>query len=254
MDISVLTAGGSGTVLAANGKTDIAISIDVDIGTGRLSTAAEGGTAGGGFVLSSARTIVANIQAGTSACIVTSGTGYTASITGNVTGGTGGSSAHGVRVASAMTLNVTGNVAGGGSSSRHGIYISDAGAVVSVTGNVSGGSSGTDANGIKNDSSANLTVSNGNLIFTASGSAVTGACLYNPGSSNYVQFAKTGGGSNKFGIEPSAGDLRYGVTCGSTTGTLTLPPTRKVCRGVAYGAGGTETAGTLSPNKLGGKQ
>jgi hypothetical protein len=49
MNTSVLTAGGSTTVLVANGNSAIAINIDVNIGTGTITNAATGGTAGGQF-------------------------------------------------------------------------------------------------------------------------------------------------------------------------------------------------------------
>ena len=80
-------------VLVANGKAITWAAASVPTLTcARLSTAAEGGTAGGGFALSgsTAVAITADIQAGTSICVTSThtGTGINAvTINGNVTGG-----------------------------------------------------------------------------------------------------------------------------------------------------------------------
>src|SRR3989337_128145 len=77
----------SGDNLYANGKTAIACNVDFNIGTGKISTEAGAGTAGGGFTCSTARTITAYITAGTTPCISTSSS-VTIAWTGNITGGT----------------------------------------------------------------------------------------------------------------------------------------------------------------------
>ncbi len=200
MDISVLTAGGSATILCANGKAfNIAVNIDINIGTGRLSTAAEGGTAGGnGFVVTGTRSIIGNIVAGTSICLAPSGTGYTLTVTGNVTGGSVGTNAWGINIASAMTTNVTGIITGGGSINRYGIRATSG--TLTVTGNVVAGSA-TNTPGVNSD--VLWTLVDGNIINNTSSQAIVGPHYYNPGAANYIQCPKTTGG---------AGTYNYGKT------------------------------------------
>ena len=105
-------------VLVANGKAITWAAASVPTLTcARLSTAAEGGTAGGGFALSgsTAVAITADIQAGTSICVTSThtGTGINAvTINGNVTGGSV-SGAHGAYNNSTGTINITGPLTGG---------------------------------------------------------------------------------------------------------------------------------------------
>jgi len=166
-------AGGGGTVLTwppasgdnlvANGNTAIALNVDFNIGTGILTTGTTlGGTAGGNFTLTTARTITAGILAGTTECVSKSGTnpwtwngtviGGTASVvglgivgtstftfTGTASGGSG-TGAHGINVSSG-TINMTGN-AYGGSSTGVGIRHSGGGVTLTMTGNSSGSATG----------------------------------------------------------------------------------------------------------------
>jgi len=236
MDTSVLTAGGN-TVLAANAQTAIAVNISIDLGTGRLSTAAEGGTAGGGFTVASAVTITANIVAGTTTCLTASGAGYTLAIIGDCTGGTkvgkycllitsalkavnitgdvtGGSTtdAQCLRNESTASINISGDVTGGSGAAAFGLDNRSTGAVA-ITGNLSYGA-GTNAHGVRNLGAGVVTVTAGNLLSSASGVAFSGGCLiYHPGATNYIQIAKTTGGAGtyKYGKTIPAADVRSGV-------------------------------------------
>ncbi len=103
---------GDTDILCANGKTAIAINVDVPTCV-RLSTAAEGtGAAGGGFTLTmaaSARTIAAAILAGTTPCVVVSNATNRLTVTGKITGGDS-AAAYGVSFGSqAPKIDVVGN-------------------------------------------------------------------------------------------------------------------------------------------------
>lgn len=224
----------AGDILAANGKT--AIAINVSFTCLRISTAAEGGTAGGGFTVSGAVTITANILAGTTDGVTTSGTGYTLTVVGNVTGGSGtskyginnvtavtinitgnvsggtGVSSYGLNNNSTGTINVTGNVAGGSNTTALGIYNNTTG-VVTITGTVSGGS-GVRAYGVHQSSTGVTTVNSGNLINSATAMAVTGAIIYNPGAQNYIQYPKPTSGHHNYAQAVAAGSVIEGVFAG----------------------------------------
>jgi len=182
--------------LCANGKTAIAINVSV--------TCAElNNTGGGAYTVAGAVTLTCNIVFGTVTCIVTSGTGYTLAIVGNVSG-TGAYNQFGIK--GSVTITVLGNVTAGPS-----CYVSAAiqAGVVTVTGNVTGGATslgrGVEAvtvvvNGnVTGGSSSNtnavagaVTVNGGNIINTASAVAVYGSLTYNPGAGNYIQCPSAG--------------------------------------------------------------
>jgi len=146
---------GASDILVANGKTSITINVNTTCA--KLTTAATGGTAGGGFILSSGITLTAAVEGGSTTCVtlssgsativgnittsvfagavLVSSTG-TLTVTGNVTGGSG--NAVGITNSSTGTVNVTGNVTGGVTANTFGITNSSTG-TVNVTGNVTGG-------------------------------------------------------------------------------------------------------------------
>jgi hypothetical protein len=155
----------SGDIVCANGKT---VTIDMDLAAytfDRLTTVATSpAAAGGGFTMGISGTINANITAGTTPCLTSTGTGTTlvingeikgggssgargltcsgdctVTITGNVTGGI--SNGHGIQCSAACTVTITGNVTGGSNTYAYGIYC-NAACTVTITGNVTGGSSG----------------------------------------------------------------------------------------------------------------
>ena len=124
---------GSGDILCANNKSGLII--DVDITCLRISTAAEGtGAAGGTFLVSTTRTITANILGGSlTSGLTTSGT-CIVTIVGNVTGGTG-TVRRGITNTSAnVTIRITGDVSGGSGSSANGVYTTAG--TITISGNV----------------------------------------------------------------------------------------------------------------------
>jgi hypothetical protein len=92
----------------------------------------------------------------------------TLTITGNVTGGSGGS-AVGCNNASTGTLTITGNVTGGSNTNAYGCNNASTG-TLTITGNATGGS-GTGAYGCNNASTGTLTIT-GNATGGSGGSAV----------------------------------------------------------------------------------
>lgn len=179
----------SGTVpvasddVRANGFT---VTIDVDINVLQISTVALApAVAGGTFSVGTNRNITANINAGSTACL-TSGSG--------------------------ITVTVIGNINGGFANGSHGINFTNIGSILNVTGNVTAGST---TSGVQNGINSSGTV---NFIGNATGSAVGfGSAAINIG---------TGGVLNLTGIVTggSAATTSYGVlTSGNGTynGTIT---------------------------------
>ena len=127
-------------VLVANGNTAIELSL-ASFTCARLSTAAEGGTAGGGFTCNlgtgANRTFSCALLGGTTACLVLTGTTYTLVLTGDVTGGSS-AAAHGLDPLAAGTGKVTvvGDVTGGGNAATYGISRCVLGGSLTITGNV----------------------------------------------------------------------------------------------------------------------
>lgn len=174
-------------ILVANGKTSITINVNTTCA--RLTTAATGGTAGGGFILSSGITLTAAVEGGSTTCVtlssgsativgnittsvfagavVVSSTG-TLTVTGNVTGGSG--NAIGITNSSTGTVNITGNVTGGSSTNTFGVSNASTG-TVNVTGTVTGGTSWL-SSGITNGTGT-ITIT-GN-VFAGSGSGAHAA-------------------------------------------------------------------------------
>ena len=273
MDISVLTAGGTDTVLAANGKTAININTDINIGTGRLSTAAEGGTAGGGFTVSAARTITANVLAGSTHALAATHKSGTVAIVGTVTGGTtNGAVANGIRLTAAGTLTISGLVKGGSGSGSYGVYQSAG--VIEINGGLEGGSSYnafgahlfagtltinghaitagsyTICNGLWIGGGAFATANNCDLIHTAYAAATNGCIVYNPGPNNYIEYPTTTG-TAKYGKTIPAASVLSGVdgdgADAPATGTVTLPSEADVKSGVEFGASGALTGDYVNP-------
>lgn len=120
----------SGDILTANGKTGIVINANIDIGTGRLSTADEdaggAGGAGGGFTFSGSApgSITANIVAGTTTCLTCNHTGVGANrlvVNGTVTASSTTNSAHGITNSAAGEISTGQAVGGSGNGLRYGI-------------------------------------------------------------------------------------------------------------------------------------
>lgn len=196
--------------LRANGKTSIAINANVTCS--QLDTV----TSGGGFVGSSSVTITANIVAGTSACFAPTGT-PTITITGNVTA----SSSTAINLTSAVTLNITGNITGGSGATSAAVK-DDSGtaATINVTGNVTASTGPAIISGV----GASIKVTSGNIVDTATVSAIvcTKGFSWNPGNTNYFQ-CRTGDGSTTrtyYYDIPDAANVRETDTVAGVTGTV----------------------------------
>ena len=138
----------SGDYVYANGKT-IALDMDVDLGSGTLSTEVcpSTGIGGGGFTFAANRTIICNIKAGTTKCVYLTSGGLILTVIGNITGGTS-SGAYGVQLRSTGSggsgqLNLTGNIIGGSNATAYGVTASyaasDQSNHVTMTGNAMAG-------------------------------------------------------------------------------------------------------------------
>jgi hypothetical protein len=198
---------GAGDDVYANGKT---VTIDQDVTVLSLRTTAGGAAvAGGNFAVSTARTITAEIIAGSSICLSASpGSGVTVAVTGNVTG-SATAAASGVQMSGAGILNVVGNVTGGaGSSSGSGIQTATTPGTVNITGTVTGvvgsgvfhNTTGTmnitgDVTATSSSSGAiNNTTGTLNVYGTATGSPTTAGAAgvqNNSTGSGFVQVSKS---------------------------------------------------------------
>ena len=163
------TAPGLNDEVHANGFT---VTLNINVTVAELTTAAKnGGGAGGGFTLNNNITVRATITSGTTICITTAATCYTASIIGNVTGGSA-SGAYGVYSTSTSTVTINGNVTGGSASGAYGVCSAST-STVTINGNVTGGSA-SGAYGVYSTSTSTVTI-NGNVT-GGSASGAHGVC------------------------------------------------------------------------------
>lgn len=178
---------GAGDDVYANG---FLVTIDQDVTVLSLrNMAGTTAAAGGRFIVSTSRTITADLYADPLEVVTTSGasvvvvngnvTGGSAGnsyaiahgstslqINGNVTGGSGNSAA-GVYIISG-NITVVGNVTGGSGSAARGIWISHTSTTATITGDVTGGSHAT-AYGVFHDSTGTVTVTGNVTAATAIG-------------------------------------------------------------------------------------
>jgi hypothetical protein len=116
----------------------ITVNVSTMVGTVRNDNA-NSATAGGSFTLSNGVTLTANVVAGGVTCVSYSGTsGNSATIVGNLTGGTS-TNANGASNASSGTLNITGNCTGGSGGSSRCAFNASSG-TINITGSVTGSS------------------------------------------------------------------------------------------------------------------
>lgn len=166
----------SSDVLHAN---SFAITVNVSTTVGEVRTdTANSATAGGSFTLSNSVTLTADVISGTTTCLIYNGTsGNSASLVGNVTGGTG-NNIFGANNTSSGTLNITGNVVAGVSSAgvnnQHGANNNSTG-TINITGNVTGPATGTGTagNGAHNASTGAINIT-GNCTSGAFAGGVSG--------------------------------------------------------------------------------
>jgi hypothetical protein len=192
----------SGDIVCANGKT---VTIDMDLAAytfDSLTTVATSpAAAGGGFTMGISNTINANITAGTTPCLTSTGTGTTLVINGEIKGGSA-ASARGLTCSGDCTVTVTGNVTGG---SAYGIYCTAA-CTVTVTGNVTGGSG---AHGIECRAACTITIT-GNVT---GGTAYGTFCIYCTAACTMTITGNVTAGS---------GTNAYGIYCTTQTSYVTI--------------------------------
>ena len=171
----------------ANG---FSVTLNINVTAAELTTAAKnGGGAGGGFILNNNINVRAAIISGTTICVTTAATCYTASIIGNVTGGSA-SGTHGVFSNNTSTVTINGNVTGGSTSSAHGVCSNNT-STVTINGNVTGGSA-SGAYGVYSISTSTVTI-NGNVT---GGSASGAYGVYSVNTSTVtINGNVTGGGA-----------------------------------------------------------
>jgi len=176
-------------ILVANNRTGIAI--NVDFTCLRITTSnADGGTAGGGFVLQAGRSITCNVVAGTTACLTRTASGAESFIVGNVIGGSS-ANAFGINNNSASSVSVLGNVNGGSTNSTPGIQNTVSG-IVNIVGSVNAGSGGN-AGGVWNNSTGTIDIT-GDVAGVVS--AGTGHGVLNNSTGTVIITGSVTGGAN----------------------------------------------------------
>jgi hypothetical protein len=156
---------GASDILVANNKSSITINVSFTCAT--ITTAATGGTAGGGFIWPGNVSIVANIAAGTTTVLTPSGSG-TRTIVGNLTGGTGTGSY--CLATTSDLVTITGNIIGASSNTADGRVINNC-TNLAITGNVTGGSTSGNNNTINLDGTGTIVIT-GNVIAGTAANAI----------------------------------------------------------------------------------
>ena len=241
-------AGGGGTdltwaslaaddILVANGHT---VAINTTFTCGSIQTAATSG----GFTIAGTYTINADIITGITPCLTTLAGTYTATIVGDVTGGSATNANAINKSVTAATLHITGTITGGSNVSARGIYASAAGTitvvgdvvgvtaygishnasngVVDVTGDVYGSTSSTGICGLYNLSATTAMTVVGNIINRV-GPAIIGPIVYNPGPTNYIQYPAPGSTTKNYYYDiPDVANVRNNDSAAGVTGELNL--------------------------------
>jgi hypothetical protein len=211
----------------------ITVNVSTTVGTVRNDNA-NSATAGGSFTLSNGVTLTANVIAAAT-CLIFNGTsGNSASLIGNVTGGTA-SNGFGASNTSTGTLNITGSVTAGVSSAgvnnQHGANNASTG-IINITGNVDGASSGagTPGSGAHNASTGTINITGnvtGGSVFTSFGAnnASTGTLSI---TGNCTAGSATGAGANNAstGTMIVTGSIYASETINGVSGTNRSQVTR----------------------------
>ncbi len=200
-----------GDEVHANGFT---ITINTHVTVAELTTAAKnGGSAGGGFTLSNGVTVIANVTAGTTTCITAATSCLTASIAGNVSGGSV-SGAYGLNISNAAAgIAVTGNIVGGSVSGAYGLYAAGT-AQVKINGNITGGASSAYGAYATNSAIINL---KGN-VSGGSASNAYGLCAAATSTMNIIGRAYGGSGPSAYGVY--AANAAVGMVTGKAIGGI----------------------------------
>jgi hypothetical protein len=166
----------TGDDVYSDNKT-VTIDENVNIGTGTLRNSQRtGGTAGGGFVLNSGLTLVANIVATNATCVTVSYTNGTASIVGNVSCPGPTQFISGVLFSGTGTLTITGNVVGGSSNEQVGVRSTNI-HTLNIIGNVSTAGTQAGAEGLRITSTGTINIT-GDVSCTSSANAILGNTAY----------------------------------------------------------------------------
>jgi hypothetical protein len=121
-------------ILVANGKTSITINVNTTCAT--LTTAATGGTAGGGFILADGVTLTASLLTGTTNVVTFSANApAVANVIGNHSA-TGSQFRRCILHSGSGTLNITGNLVGGIFNEMIAVEVTGSG-IINITGNLS---------------------------------------------------------------------------------------------------------------------
>lgn len=183
----------SGDTVCLNGKT-IAADIDINIGSGTITTVATAPAVAGGYITcSAARNITANLLGGSKILELSHSVG-TVAIIGNVSAGV---TSVCINNTSTGNVSITGIVTGGTSSNIHGVNMSSGN--ITVTGSVIGGS-----NGIA------IVTSSPSVVITVNGTV--------SGKANYAISCGAATVVNITGVISSTAGGKSGVYC--PTGTL----------------------------------
>lgn len=232
------------------------VTINQDITVANLySTTRSGGTAGGSFLCSTARTITANITGGTTVClqfshaagvvcnvignVTSSGAGYgiqngngTVNVTGSIT--TTGTVTGYYQSANGVS-NITGNITGGASGNAYGLYSIGASSVVNVIGNVTGG---TLAAGLLYSANSGSTCTVTGNVTGGSGTNADGIWLNGTGAL-VVNGDVYGGSSGGYGIRNwASGSVTVNGKCdvpGTTAAVYTVLGGITTINGTIYG-------------------
>lgn len=200
----------AGDVLVANSFT-VTVNVSTDLGsTGEVRNDTTGGaTAGGSFSLSNGVTLTASVFAGSATCVTLASTA-SATIVGNITGGSS-SNASGASTTSSGTLTITGAVTGGIASNAHGVNFNAASpGTAAITGNVTGGS-GVNV-GVNHSGGGTVNIT-GNVAATANG---IGVASNTTGTLNVTgNVSGAGGSATNYGI------VHYSTGTTTVTGTVT---------------------------------
>jgi antitoxin (DNA-binding transcriptional repressor) of toxin-antitoxin stability system len=247
----------AGDVLMANNFA-ITVNISTNLGsTGQVrNDATSGATAGGGFVLSDGVTLTANVFAGAANCVSITGT-VSASVVGNLTGGTGSGRAITHSGSGLLTVTAT-TIAAGSASDTQGIYAAGSGSTSITCTSLSAGTGSANTPGIRLDSTGSHSFS-GN----ATGGSLAGCHAYQLNAATTATL--TGnftGGSNAtaYGALNSVlGTLNIvGQAIGGTaapgahnTSTGTISVTRAVGNGFGPGSTGLTAAAGVNNAALG---
>lgn len=218
------------------------VTIDVDIIVSQISTAASApALAGGGFVVSTNRTLTCDINTGTNTTLTASG-GPNVTVIGNIYGIQGGVGGLTVLFGSAASvLNITGNIFG--ASNNSGGTVQSAGTVNFVGNAVSGAS--------HNTTSCIAITSGGILVCTGNitgGAGNVAAAITMSGNTSTINGNIYSGGSASLGnagLKITAGTNTINADCYGSNSAGSLSSALSVTGGTSIVVNGTVYAGTI---------